>query len=618
MANNEADKDRSTLTRIVVGIWRFIDGARKLALNLVFLLILFFIFATVWESGDSLVIQPRTALVISPYGDVVEQYSGTPFDQALQNATDQHPRETRLRDLIDAIRRARNDERIISLVIDPGYMEHVGLASLQELELAIAEFKTSGKPVIAVADNMTQQQYYLAATADEIWLQPQGLVWIDGFSAYRNFFHEGLDKLEVEINLFRVGSYKSAMEPFIRDDMSTEDREASLFWLGSLWQQYLEAVSRERGVPLVDLSTAVNQFADRLEAAGGSFAQLSLDLGLVDRLISRPEANQELAARGAADTEGNGFRQIGFDNYLALTGPANHSVDGNKVMIVVAEGEIVSGDAPSGMIGAETIAAQLRTVGNDAKARAVVLRMNSPGGESFASEQIRREVQALRESGKTVVVSMGDVAASGAYWIAMAGEEVWASPASITGSIGVFGMIPTFSRPLGKLGIHTDGVGTTPLAGKLRLDLPMDSDLKRIFQTATEHTYQEFIRIVSEGRNMPPDEVEKVAEGRVWSGAQAKELGLVDQTGTLQQAIDSAARVAGLGSDYEVQYSEPKLSPLEVFVLDMMSSGAARLGLLPSVTLRGTLLESLLSDLALLARRGSGFSLASHCLCQSP
>jgi len=618
MANNEAGNDRSILTRIFVGIWRFIDGARKLALNLIFLLILFLIFATVWESGDSLVIQPRTALVISPYGDVVEQYSGTPFDQALQNATDQHPRETRLRDLIDAIRRARNDERITSLVIDPGYMEHVGLASLQELEVAIAEFKTSGKPVIALADNMTQQQYYLAATADEIWLQPQGLVWIDGFSAYRNFFHEGLEKLEVEINLFRVGSYKSAMEPFIRNDMSPEDREASLFWLGSLWQQYLEAVSRERGVPLVDLSTAVNQFADRLEAAGGSFAQLSLELGLVDRLISRPEANQELAARGAADTEGNGFRQIGFENYLALTGSTNHSIDGNKVMIVVAEGEIVSGDAPSGMIGAETIAAQLHTVGNDAKARAVVLRMNSPGGESFASEQIRREVQALRESGKTVVISMGDVAASGAYWIAMAGEEVWASPASITGSIGVFGMIPTFSRPLGKLGIHTDGVGTTPLAGKLRLDLPMDSDLKRIFQTATEHTYKEFIRIVSEGRNMPPDEVEKVAEGRVWSGVQAKELGLVDQTGTLQQAIDSAARVAGLGSDYEVQYSEPKLSPLEVFVLDMMSSGAARLGLLPSATLRGTLLESLLSDLALLARHGSGFSLASHCLCQSP
>jgi len=196
MANNEAGNDRSILTRIFVGIWRFIDGARKLALNLIFLLILSFIFVTLWESGDSLVIQPRTALVISPYGDVVEQYSGTPFDQALQNATDQHPRETRLRDLIDAIRRARNDERITSLVIDPGYMEHVGLASLQELEVAIAEFKTSGKPVIALADNMTQQQYYLAATADEIWLQPQGLVWIDGFSAYRNFFHEGLEKLE--------------------------------------------------------------------------------------------------------------------------------------------------------------------------------------------------------------------------------------------------------------------------------------------------------------------------------------------------------------------------------------------------------------------------------------
>lgn len=613
-----AESERSPLILILLGLWHFIDGARKLVLNLVFLLILFFVVMAFWDSGDTLVIQPRTALVISPYGNVVEQYSGTPFDQALQNATAQHPSETRLRDLLDAIRRARTDERIVSLVIDPGYMEHVGLASLQELELAIAEFKTSGKPVVAVADNMTQQQYYLAATADEIWLQPQGLVWIDGFSAYRNFYHEGLDKLEVEINLFRVGAYKSAMEPFIRDDMSPEDREASLFWLGSLWQQYLEAISRERGVPLLDLSTAVNQFADRLEASGGNFAQLALDLGLVDRLLSRPEANQELAARGAADSEGNGFRQIGFDRYLSLTSPASGPITRNKVMIVVAEGEIVSGDSPPGTIGAETIAAQLHKAGNDARAKAVVLRLNSPGGESSASEKIRREVQALRESGKTVVISMGDVAASGAYWIAMAGEEVWASPASITGSIGVFGMIPTISRPLGKLGIHTDGVGTTPLAGKLRLDLPLDADLKRIFQAATEHTYREFIRIVSEGRNMPAPEVEKVAGGRVWSGAQAKELGLVDQTGTLQQAIDSAARVAGLGADYEVQYSETELSPFEVFVLDMVGTSAARAGLPTPVRFDGTLLESLLNDLALLARSSSGLSLVAHCLCRSP
>ncbi|HLF32388.1 MAG TPA: signal peptide peptidase SppA [Xanthomonadales bacterium] len=613
-----ANEERSILTRMLLGAWHFIDGARKLVLNAIFLLILFFVVRAMVESGESLLLQTQTALVISPYGDVVEQYSGTPLDQALQNATEPHRQETRLRDLVRAILRARDDEHIISLVIDPTYLRHIGLASLQELETAIADFKTSGKPVVAVTDNMSQQQYYLAATADEVWLHPEGMVWIDGFSAYRNFFHEGLEKLEVEINLFRVGEYKSAMEPYIRDDMSDEDREANLFWLGSLWQQYLEAISRERGVPLVDLSSAINQFADRLEAAQGDFSRLALELGLVDRLISRPEAHQELAARGAPGKDGNGFRHIGFDHYLALTDTHKRSRSNNKVVVVVAEGEIISGEQPPGRIGAETMAVQLRAVGEDAKARAVVLRMNSPGGESFASEKIRREVQALRESGKTVVISMGDVAASGAYWIAMAGEEVWASPASITGSIGVFGMIPTFSRPLERIGIHTDGVGTTPLAGKLRLDLPLDTDLKRIFQSATEQTYREFIGVVAQGRNMTENEVERVARGRVWSGVQARELGLVDQTGSLQQAIDSAARIAGLGADYEVQYSETELSPLEAFVLDMMGSSASRLGLRPHSWTGGSLLENLLKDLHMLTRAGSGFSLAAHCLCQAP
>ncbi len=613
-------QERSAFSRFFLTLWRFIDGARKLVLNAVFLLILFFVVMAFVHSGNSLILQPKTALVISPYGNVVEQYSGTPLDQALQNATEQTRRETRLRDLVEAIRRARDDDRIVRVVIDPAYMQHIGLASLRELEAAIADFKTSGKPVTALADNLNQQQYYLAAMADEIWLQPKGMVWIDGFSAYRNYYRDGLDKLEVEINLFRVGEFKSAMEPFIRNDMSPEAREANLFWIGSLWQQYLEAVSRQRGIPLVDLSAAINHFADRLEAAHGDFARFALELGLVDRLISRPEAHQELASLGAAADGHEGFRQIDFDNYLLLTDLQHRSGSGNKVAVVVAEGEILSGRQPPGVIGAETLAERLRTVGEDSHIKAVVLRLNSPGGESFASEKIRREVQALKDSGKTVVISMGDVAASGAYWVAMAGEEVWASPATITGSIGVFGIIPTFSRPLEKLGIHTDGVGTTPLAGKLRLDLPMDEDLKRIFQSATEQTYQEFIRVVAQNRGMSAEAVDAVARGRVWSGAQAKERGLVDQTGTLRQAIDSAARIAGLGSDYQVQYSETELSPFETFLLQLAGNATSRLGLegLSRTWVKAPLFDDLLSDLRLITASNDGFVLAAHCLCKSP
>jgi protease IV len=506
----------------------------------------------------------------------------------------------------------------VRLVIDPSYLWGVGLASLQELEAAIEEFRAAGKPVIALADTLDQRQYFLTALADEIWLNPKGMVWIDGFSNYRNFYAEGLNKLEVEVNLFRAGKYKSAMEPFVRDDMSPEAREDSLMWIGNLWQQYLETISRHRGIPFEDLSAAIIEFADRLEAADGDFARFALDVGLVDRLVSRPEAQLELAQMGAPGHGSDGFRQVGFENYLALTDRKRQPATGGTVAIVVAEGEIVRGIQPQGTVGAVTIAEKLRALAEDRDVKAVVLRINSPGGDAFASEKIRREIQALKEMGKTVVVSMGNVAASGGYWIAMGVDEIWASPTTITGSIGVFGILPTFSRPLEKLGIHSDGVGTTPLAGKLRLDRPLDPDLRRIFQYATERTYEDFITLVSESRQMPPEAVLKVAEGRVWSGVQAKDRGLVDQTGTLQDAVDAAARIAGLGSDYEAVYQERELTPFESFLVEMTSNVMAGFGLgrsgLP--TLPSTLFERLAADLGVLARSsGGGLSVVAHCLC---
>jgi protease IV len=609
---------RSVFSRFFGAIWRFVDGARKLVLNIVFLLIVYIVVLAFIDSGETLIIQPDTALVLRPQGDVVEEYSGTPLDHALEQATETMRSETRLRDLTDAIRRAANDDRIVRLVIDPSYLSRVGLASLQELDSAISEFKASGKPVVALADTLEQQQYYLAALADEIWLNPRGLVWIDGFSSYRNFYREGLDKLEVEVNLFRAGSYKSAMEPWVRDDMSPEAKENNLLWIGNLWQQYLETISGHRGIPLEDLSRAINQFADGLEAANGDFARFALELGLVDRLISGPEANLALASQGAPGSGSEGFRQVDHDNYLKLTGPEKQPDTAGTIAIVVAEGEIVRGVQPQGTVGAVTLSDRLRSLAEDRDVKAVVLRINSPGGDAFAAEKIRREIQALKEMGKTVVVSMGNVAASGGYWIAMGVDEVWASSASITGSIGVYGILPTFSRPLEKLGIHTDGVGTTPLAGKLRLDRPLDPDLRRIFEHAVERTYEDFITLVSEARNMSADDVLKVAEGRVWSGAQAKERGLVDQTGTLQDAIDSAARIAGLGADYDVIYAEPEISPIEAFLVEITSSAMARLGTgfgRGFTGLPGTLLENIASDLRLLARSSRGVTVAAHCLC---
>jgi protease-4 len=609
--------DRSIISRFFLGIWHFIDGARKVVLNLLFLLILYFVAMAFIDSGDTLLIQPNTALVLQPYGNVVEQYSGTPLDYALQQATETSRTETRLRDMVEAVRRAKDDDRIIRLVIDPTYLGRIGLASQLELEAAIEDFKGSGKSVIALADNLGQQQYFLAAMADEIWLNPEGMVWIDGFSAYRQFYREGLDKLEVEVNLFRVGKFKSAMEPWIRNDMSPEAKEANLFWIGSLWQQYLEAVSLQRGIPLENLSDAINNFADGLEAVDGDFARFALELGLVDKLVSRPEANLELESLGAEGEGSEGFRQVGFENYLALTEMQRRPAKSRKIVIVVAEGEIVRGEQPQGMIGAVTLSGKLRSIAEDKDVKAVVLRINSPGGDAFASEKIRREIQALKEMGKTVVVSMGNVAASGGYWIAMGADEVWASPSTITGSIGVFGILPTFSKPMAKLGIHTDGVGTTELAGKLRLDRPLDEDIRRIFQYATERTYDDFVNLVAQSRNMSADAVREVAQGRVWSGSQAKDRGLIDQTGTLQQAVDSAARIAGLGSDYHAVYDEWELSPFETFLFEMVGSAMTRfdLGVSGLNSLHSTLLENILSDLGMLARTGEGLTIAAHCLC---
>ena len=246
-----------------------------------------------------------------------------------------------------------------------------------------------------------------------------------------------------------------------------------------------------------------------------------------------------------------------------------------------------------------------------------MLRINSPGGETFASEKIRREIQALKEMGKTVVVSMGNVAASGGYWIAMGVDEIWASPSTITGSIGVYGILPTFARPLEKLGIHTDGVGTTALAGKLRLDRPLDPDLRRIFQHAVERTYDDFITLVAESRQMSTEAVQEVAQGRVWTGSQAKQRGLIDQTGTLQQAVDAAARIAGLGSDYQAVYDEWELSAVETFLFEMMGSAMAHfdLGISGLAGLHSTMLENIISDLKVLSRSNDGITIAAHCLC---
>lgn len=609
-------QERSFFMRGLRGLWRFVDGARKVFLNLLFLLFVVILLGVFLEEEESLRLQNDTTLVLRPYGVVVEEYSTTPMDRALQRAFELVPPETRLRDLIEAVERAAKDPRVSQMLIDTDYLWGIGLSSLHDLERAVEAFREAGKPVVALGDAMGQHQYYLASMADEVWLNPDGAVWIDGYSNYRHFYREGLEKLEVEINLFRAGEYKSAMEPYIRNDMSPEAKEAGLYWLGSLWQQYLEGVSRHRGIPLEAISGAVISAADGIEAAQGDFAQYALQLGLVDRLVSAPEARHELALRGAPNKDGDSFRAVEVDDYLALA-RSRERFASPEVVVMVAEGEIVPGESAPGVIGADTTARQLRDIGRESDVQAMVLRINSPGGEAMAAEKIRRELQALREAGKTVVVSMGDVAASGGYWIAMDADEIWANPSTITGSIGVYGMLPTFGATLEKLGIRVDGVGTTPLAGKLRLDRPLDPDLGRVLQASTEHVYDDFLQLVADSRGMSVEEVHEVARGRVWSGNQAAERGLVDRVGSLQEAVDAAARIAGLGAGYQVDWYQPKVSPFEQFMLDLTSGVVARLPVRTRAAAwtQPDFVQGLLMELRRIAGSEGRFTVAAHCLC---
>ncbi len=614
--NNQ--RESSAAGRFFGGLWRFINGTRLVIINVVFFFVLFLVVLAVLAPRETLVIESDTTLVLRPEGNIVEEYSTTPFDRVLQEAMDQGRTETRLRDLVTTVERAAEDSRIRQLLIDTDYLWGIGQSSLLELEQAITAFKATGKPVVALGSNMGQHQYYLAALADEVWLAPDGTVWIDGYANIRNFFKDGLDKLAVKINLFRVGEYKSAMEPFIRNDMSPEAREAALHWLGSLWQNYLDGISRLRGIPPQALGAALRGMTDGVEAAGGSFAEYAVQVGLVDRLISEPEARQELALRAAANRSGDGFRAVGHRDYLRLTSAPTALKPRHDIKILVAEGEIVAGHQGPGFISADTTARQLREIGREPGVQAVVLRVNSPGGDAQASEQIRRELQALQDAGKTVVVSMGDVAASGGYWISMSADEIWASPSTITGSIGVFGFLPTFDETLGRIGVYADGVGTTELAGKLRVDRPLDPQLQRLLQAGTERVYDDFIDKVADYRGMERDAVDRVARGRVWSGAQAREHGLVDQLGGLDEAVDAAARIAGLGSDYSAGYFELTLSPFETFMAELSGNVIAKLperSGLAEFAPRGFLAD-LLSDLRFIAAADGRFTVAAHCMCQ--
>jgi len=434
---------------------------------------------------------------------------------------------------------------------------NAGLPQLEELAAAMKVFQAKGKPIYAYSADFSQAGYFAAAQADEVLIDPMGGVFLEGFGVYTNYFKEALDKLGVNVHVFRVGEYKSAVEPFLRNDMSPEAKAANQEWLGDLWGDYVDTVGQARKLGEGATDSYISGYSEGLLRNKGDSAAYAKEAGLITGAVTLAEFRKKIGEKVGFDDDHGSFRQINYIDYLHATRHQSRkqapSSDG-KLALVVVQGEIVDGGGEPGEAGGETIADLLDEARRDEDVKAVVLRVDSPGGSVWASEQIRRAVQALRADGKPVVASMSSVAASGGYWVSMDADEIWAHNSTITGSIGIFGLVPTIEKPLEKLGIRTDGVGTTPLTGAFRLDRPLTPMVQTIIQAQIDMGYREFIEGVAEGRDLAIDKVDQIARGRVWSGQHAKELGLVDHIGGLEDAAAAAAKLSGLDpQNYELE-----------------------------------------------------------------
>lgn len=559
------------LKGILIGIFRGIDLARRLVVNALFLLVLLLLW--IWTTSDGLPKVPSsTVLVVDPRGIIVEQLSGDPVARALQQLTGSEVPEALLKDLVDAIDAGRDDKRVKALYLDLTQLLGGALPKLEALHESIDAFREAGKPVIAAADFYNNSRYHLAAGADEIYLHPMGLVVLEGYGRYDMYFKEGLDRFGIEWNVFRVGDYKSAVEPYLRDGMSDEVREEHREWLGELWSAYLAAVAAARDVEPEVIARSIADYGEILGEHGGDAAAMAQSLGLVDHVAHEDAVRQRLIEIAGEDETTHSFHRVDYRDYLLAVDGGG---DDGEVAVVVAKGTILPGDQPPGLIGGQSTARLIREARYDDDVRAVVLRIDSGGGSSFASEVIRHELELVREAGKPVVVSMGSYAASGGYWIATAADEIWASPNTVTGSIGIYGYFPTFQKPLARyFGIRVDGVGTTWVTG-VRPDRELPDEMRTTFEALLRKGYRDFLERVANARGMTVEEVDAIAGGRVWLGARAQELGLVDHLGGLDEAVAAAAGRAGLGDDYGVRYLERELGFGEQVLLTLLAKARA-------------------------------------------
>jgi protease IV len=607
--------------------WWLLDGTRRALMNLFVLLLLVIVVTAILARGPK-PLADKTTLVLKLDGNLVEQFSGSPREQLMAQAQGRGtPRQTRLRDVLATLDQAARDDKVSAVLLDVDELGGAGLASLHEVSAALQRFRKSGKPVLAYADSYSQRSYYLAAQADEVYLHPMGMVMLEGFGRWRTYYKDALDRLGVTPHVVKAGTYKNFAETYTANGPSPATLESEGLVYGELWSGFTAALETARKLPAGSIAQGIEELPQRLAAVGGDPAKLALQAKLVDGLKTRDQMRELLIAKGAKDDETKSFRQVSLGQYQAYlkdAGAPNKLQPG--IGIVVAEGEIVDGDVGPGRIGGDSTARLIRKAREDEAIKAVVLRVNSPGGSAFASEIIRRELELTRQAGKPVVVSMGDVAASGGYWIATSSDAVIADAGTVTGSIGVFGMLPTAEGLMDKLSLHTGAVRTTWLAGGYDARRPLDPRLKAVVQAGIDNVYARFTTLAAQARKSTPEKIDAVAQGRIWTGAQAKERNLVDRLGSFDDAVQTAVQLAKLevkaGEKPRLAYVERDLSRSErllASLTDVMAPSLIQsLGL---DAMPAPVVEELaaLRELSRLSAQGRWERAAAvHCLCGAP
>jgi len=643
---DEMPRRRALPVRLWLGFWGLVTGVRRAILNLLFLALVGALLWA-WLKPGPPPLQDRTALVLDIAGPITEQRAGDPRDIALGALQGSEPSGARLRDVVAVIDAAAADPKIPHMLLRLDQLGPAGLPTLREVAAALQRFKAAGKPIYAWGNGFDQRALYLAAQADALWMHPMGMAFAEGFGRQRNYYKDALDKLGVQATVVSAGTYKSFGEVFSRNGPSEAATEAEKFVYDALWARWTADFEAGRKLAPGSVMALIDNLRAKMDEAGGDLARTALNAKWIDALKTPDELRSFMIDKGAKDEKAaqeqgkpdvDTFRQVNFSDYLArLKAAQTGEGKGDTVGIIVAEGEISDGQAPPGSIGGASTAALVRQARADKSIKAIVLRVDSPGGSAVGSELVRRELELTRAAGKPVLVSMGDLAASGGYWISMAADEVWADETTITGSIGVVGMIPSVKGTMDKLGINTAGYSTTWLAGALDPRKPTDPRLVAMIQSGIGNAYRLFLATVGRARNKPPQEIDAVAQGRIWTGAQAKERGLVDELGGLRDVVAAAAKRAQLAADTTPRYIEQAPGRLQMLLQEFGVSEAdltARVlsTLAPSLRAAHPLQALLpagpqavvdgirrdLGWLAAVAEHQRPFDTAAHCLCTAP